>query len=150
MTSIETLFADYADHHRTPGNKWCHRFGIPIIMLSLLGMLARVPVWRGDSFTLDLGLILIVLAGVYYLRLHALLGSLMIAVSVLFYLVGARLPMPVNITLFVAGWILQFIGHARYEKRQPAFLRNLTHLLIGPLWLLDSVVPVRRKSARFA
>ena len=50
------------------------------------------------------------------------------------------------ITLFVAGWIFQFIGHGVYEKRQPAFFRNLVHLLIGPLWILNDVVPVVRQS----
>ena len=42
MRKIDAFFADYASHHRTAGNKWFHRFGIPMIMLTLLGMLARV------------------------------------------------------------------------------------------------------------
>jgi uncharacterized membrane protein YGL010W len=40
------------------------------------------------------------------------------------------------LALFVFGWILQFIGHYIYEKRSPAFFQNLTHLLVGPLWIL--------------
>ncbi len=36
--------------------------------------------------------------------------------------------------LFVAGWILQFVGHA-IEGNQPAFFRNPVYLLVGPLWL---------------
>jgi len=36
--------------------------------------------------------------------------------------------------LFIAGWILQFVGHA-IEGNQPAFFRNPIYLLIGPLWL---------------
>ena len=38
-------------------------------------------------------------------------------------------------TLFVVGWILQFIGHA-IEGNQPAFFKNPVYLLVGPLWLL--------------
>ena len=38
--------------------------------------------------------------------------------------------------LFVFGWVLQFVGHYVYEKRSPAFMKNLTHLLVGPLWIL--------------
>jgi len=39
------------------------------------------------------------------------------------------------LTMFVVGWILQFVGHA-IEGNQPAFFRNPIYLLVGPLWLL--------------
>jgi len=39
------------------------------------------------------------------------------------------------LTLFVVGWILQFVGHA-IEGNQPAFFKNPIYLLVGPLWLL--------------
>ncbi len=39
------------------------------------------------------------------------------------------------LAMFVAGWILQFIGHA-IEGNQPAFFRNPVYLIVGPLWLL--------------
>ena len=48
----------------------------------------------------------------------------------------------VALGLFIVGWIFQFIGHSVYEKRQPAFLTNAMHLLIGPLWILNDVVHV--------
>ncbi|MCA1574389.1 MAG: DUF962 domain-containing protein [Acidobacteria bacterium] len=38
-------------------------------------------------------------------------------------------------TLFVVGWILQFLGHG-IEGNQPAFFKNPVYLLVGPLWLL--------------
>ncbi len=38
-------------------------------------------------------------------------------------------------TLFVVGWILQFLGHA-IQGNQPAFFKNPVYLLVGPLWLL--------------
>ena len=41
VRDIRSLFADYASYHRTSGNKAFHRISIPLIMLSLLGMLAR-------------------------------------------------------------------------------------------------------------
>jgi uncharacterized membrane protein YGL010W len=148
MQRVQELFADYSEHHRTPGNKWCHRIGIPAIMLSLLGMLARVTLWPGDPLRIDAAMVLIALTAVFYLRLDPILGSVMVLVSIAFYFAGAWLPMSINIALFVGGWILQFIGHSAFEKRQPAFLRNLVHLLVGPLWLLNSLVaPLRGKTA---
>ena len=44
----ETLgrhFDDYAAFHRTAGDKACHSFGIPIIVLASLALLARVPLF---------------------------------------------------------------------------------------------------------
>ena len=142
MRDIQTLFDDYASYHRTAGNKWFHRLGIPMIMLTLLGMLARVDLVRAGSVVVDAAMVLVAVAGVYYLVLEWRLGLAMIAVSVAMYVAGAALPMMVNVVVFVAGWIFQFIGHSVYEKRQPAFFRNFVHLLIGPLWILNDVVPL--------
>ncbi len=138
MRDIRSLFADYAAYHQTKGNKWFHRFGIPMIMLTLLGMLARVPVWQW----ITAGVLLVVVAEAVYLSLDWRLGLAMLVVSAAFYAIGAALPLSINIAIFVLGWIFQFIGHSVYEHRQPAFLKNAMHLLVGPLWILNDVVPV--------
>jgi uncharacterized membrane protein YGL010W len=65
-------------------------------------------------------------------------------VSVAFYFAGWAIPFWVNVALFVLGWIFQFIGHSVYEHKSPAFLTNVLHLLVGPLWILNDVVPVVR------
>ena len=138
MRDIRSLFADYAAYHQTKGNKWFHRFGIPMIVLTLLGMLARVPVWQW----ITAGVVLIAIAEAVYFALDWKLGAVMLVVMAIFYLIGAALPLGVNIALFVAGWIFQFIGHSVYEHRQPAFLKNGLHLLVGPLWILNDVIAV--------
>ena len=45
---------------------------------------------------------------------------------------------------FVVGWIFQAVGHAVYEKNRPAFFRNLLHLLVGPLFLINELLRLRR------
>lgn len=153
MTDVNALFADYASYHQTRGNKSFHRAGIPLIMLSLLGMLARVQ-WTA-TWSLDVGgigglhiinaaSILIVIATIYYFLVEWRLAIPMFFVSVVFYVIGAKLPFWVNVALFVIGWIFQFIGHSVYEHKQPAFFRNFVHLLVGPLWILNDVIPVVR------
>jgi uncharacterized membrane protein YGL010W len=142
MRDIRALFDDYASYHRTKGNKWFHRFGIPMIMLTLLGMLARV-----ELGPIDAAIVLIALSSVYYLMLDWRLGLAMIAVSIGMYAAGRALPMSVNVAVFVLGWIFQFVGHSVYEKKQPAFFRNFVHLLIGPLWILNDMLPVVKPRA---
>ena len=138
MRDLSALFDDYASYHRTQGNKAFHRIGIPLIMLTLFGMLARVPI----APHVDAAMLLIAAAEVVYFVLDWRLGAAMLVVSVAFYFVGALLPMWINVVLFVAGWIFQFVGHSVYEKRQPAFLKNAMHLLVGPLWILNDLLPV--------
>jgi uncharacterized membrane protein YGL010W len=138
VRDIRTLFADYASYHRTSGNKAFHRIGIPLIMLTLLGMLARLPVVG----PVDAAILLILVAEVIYLILDWRLGAIMLVVSAVFYYVGVLLPLWLNVALFIIGWILQFVGHSVYEKRQPAFFKNALHLLVGPLWILNDLMPV--------
>jgi uncharacterized membrane protein YGL010W len=144
MLNLHALFADYASHHQTAGNKALHRLGIPLIMLTLIGMLARVPLFTAGGFAVDAAMLLVAVSTLYYLALEWRLALLMLLVSAGFWYAGRILPLWLNLTLFVAGWVLQFVGHSVYEKRRPAFVRNLIHLLIGPLWILNDVVPVVR------
>ena len=41
-------------------------------------------------------------------------------------------------SMFVVGWILQFIGHA-FEGKAPSFFRDPTFLLVGPMWFLKKL-----------
>jgi uncharacterized membrane protein YGL010W len=135
MTSIESHFADYARYHATPGNKACHRLGIPMIMFSLLGLLSEIDT------PVDLALVLVALASVYYLLLAWRLALVMLAATLAMWLVARELALWVHWVLFVAGWILQGVGHSVYEKKQPAFFRNFVHLLVGPLWIANDLLP---------
>ncbi|HEX2836095.1 MAG TPA: Mpo1-like protein [Thermoanaerobaculia bacterium] len=145
MQSIEALFADYASYHQTAGNKAFHRLGIPMIMLSLIGMLTQVKLGILGGVNYDLAMILIAASSAYYFVIEWRLALAMIAVSILFYFAGAAIPFWINVALFVLGWIFQFIGHKVYEHKNPAFFRNFLHLLVGPLWILNDLVPVVKK-----
>jgi len=148
MQTVDALFADYASYHQTKGNKVFHRLGIPMIMLSLIGMLTQVKLFNAGTIQLDVAMVLIALSSAYYFVIEWRLGMAMIAVSIVFYFVGAALGLWINVALFVLGWIFQFIGHKVYEHKNPAFFRNFVHLLIGPLWILNDVIPVVKSGAQ--
>ena len=151
MSDVQALFTDYAAYHQTKGNKAFHRLGIPLIVLSLLGMLSRLY-WTA-SWSLDVGgiaglhiidaaTIFIIAATIYYFVIEWRLAIPMFLVLVIFYVAGVKLPFWINVALFILGWIFQFVGHSVYEHKQPAFLKNFLHLLVGPLWILNDLVPV--------
>jgi len=144
---LDALWADYEEHHRTQGNKWCHLAGIPLIAAGLMGLLA-VEVTRVAGWPVELSLLLLVVGGVAYVWLDAALGAAFVGLTALLYLGMRLLDWRVALTVFVLGWVLQFVGHGVYEKRSPAFFKNLAHLLVGPLWVIHHVVPLRRARAR--
>jgi uncharacterized membrane protein YGL010W len=133
---LQDHFADYGSFHATAGNKACHSVGIPLIFFAVLALLSHVPLVRLGGFTVTLAEPVIVAITLYYLRLDAALGAMMLAVSAALAAAGRFLPVAIAISLFVLGWVLQFVGHYAYEKKSPAFYRNATHLLVGPLWIL--------------
>lgn len=140
MRRVDALLADYARAHRTRGNVLCHAFGITLIVFGVLAMLARVPVvapWTAAE-------VLIVLAGAYYLWLDRPLGIAVTLAAVLLDLAARRAgDWRIGAAAFVVGWIFQGIGHGVYEKRSPAFLRNLVHLLVGPAFLVNEALRLR-------
>jgi uncharacterized membrane protein YGL010W len=54
--------------------------------------------------------------------------------------------------LFVLGWSLQFLGHAVFERRRPAFVDDLSQTLIGPMFVVAKMLVklgMRRDLASF-
>jgi uncharacterized membrane protein YGL010W len=134
--ALSNHFTDYAAFHGTPGNRACHYIGIPLIVFSISALLGTIHVATVGGFTVTAAEVTLVGVTLYYLSLDATLAALMLATFVALDVVARQLPLGVAVVLFVVGWILQFVGHYVYEKRSPAFYRNLAHLLVGPLWIL--------------
>jgi uncharacterized membrane protein YGL010W len=134
--ALRKHFADYAAFHTTAGNKACHSFGIPLIVLSLLALFARVPLGTVGGFELTLAELVLALLVAYYLTLDATLALVMLLAFAVLDAAGRFIePLPA-LGVFVLGWILQGVGHWVYEKNSPAFFRNFVHLAVGPLWIL--------------
>ena len=133
---LKEHFADYGAFHATPGNKACHSVGIPLIFFAVLALLSHVPLLRAFGFTVTLAEPVILAITLYYARLDPALAVMMLVVAAALAAAGRFLPVPIAISLFVLGWVLQFVGHYVYEKKSPAFFQNVTHLLVGPLWVL--------------
>jgi uncharacterized membrane protein YGL010W len=132
---IEPLFNDYVNYHRHPANVACHWIGIPMIMASLLGLLSHLGSGHLNGATL-------LWAGsiLWYLTLEWKLAIPFSLVSLGFYFLGTAMPLSLQLAFFVIGWIAQLLGHAVFEKKKPAFLTNIQHLLIGPLWLFAKLI----------
>ena len=141
MSALVKHLASYGEYHRDKRNVVTHIVGVPLIVLAVEILLSR-PVLELPWFTFTPAVIATVLASIYYLKLDRRLGGAL----ALFLILCARLGLEIalmdtaiwltaGIGLFVAGWIIQFIGHY-FEGRKPAFFDDLRSLLIGPLFVL--------------
>ena len=141
MRSLVDVLSHYAAYHRDPRNIATHFVGIPLIVVAVAALLGR-PALLAEGVSLTPALAVAAVAAAYYLKLDAVLGALMAILLLLAATFGgwvARLPtrewLLAGSSAFVAGWIIQFIGHA-WEGRKPAFADDLIGLAIGPLFVL--------------
>jgi uncharacterized membrane protein YGL010W len=145
MSKLDARFQDYAQYHRTGGNQLTHIFGIPLIVIAVLGWLSSVWIvspeaWQAAGAPLafirwDLAVATIAAVTLWYSTLNWRLGLPFGLVLYGMYWIGRTLPNSACWGFFIGGWILQGVGHAVYEKKSPAFTKNIEHLLIGPIWI---------------
>jgi uncharacterized membrane protein YGL010W len=146
--SADQWFAEYGRCHHNAANETIHWICIPAILLSLLGLFWSIPLpalMRETTPYVNCATLFVAMAMAFYWRLSPPLaiGMLTVAVLALLLIVGYERSglTPVWVaamTVFVAAWILQFIGH-KIEGQKPAFFEDLQFLLIGPIWLLGFI-----------
>ena len=147
MRSVHDWLDEYGESHRNPVNKRLHWICVPLILLSLVGLLWSIPVpaaQTAHSPLLNWGVLLVIVALIYYFVLawRLAIGMTVVMAAVIAVIYGASyLPARLwllSVTVFVFAWIGQFIGH-KIEGKKPSFFKDIQFLLIGPLWLLAFV-----------
>lgn len=147
MRTVDQWLSEYGESHQNAANKVLHWICVPVIVVSLVGLLWSLPVpqaLREISPLLNWGTLLLAASVIYYFAVSwplALGMMLFVGAVTLAILWLERLPWPlwiVCIALFVVAWIGQFIGH-HYEGKRPSFLADVRFLMIGPLWLLSFI-----------
>jgi uncharacterized membrane protein YGL010W len=140
LKRVDALLADYGSHHRARGNLVCHAFGVTLIAFGIVSILTTPRV--GPVTVAE---ILIALVVAYYATLDARLAAAMaVAFGAVDLVAHAVADWRVGLAAFILGWIFQAVGHAVYEKNRPAFFKNLLHLLVGPMFLVNEVLHIRR------
>ncbi|MDH3646610.1 MAG: DUF962 domain-containing protein [Gammaproteobacteria bacterium] len=147
MPTVDAWLNEYGESHQNPTNKFLHWICVPLIVLSLIGMLWSIPVpvaFERTSPLLNWGMIFLLASLIYYFIM-----SLSLAIGMIFFTVGTVLlinwldglstPLwAISLSVFVAAWIGQFIGHI-IEGKRPSFFKDMQFLMIGPIWLLSAV-----------
>jgi uncharacterized membrane protein YGL010W len=141
MKNLVDHLSQYASYHRDSRNIVTHFVGIPMIVLAVAVLLSR-PGWEVAGWWLSPAALVALASTIFYLRLDRSLGVVMAALLALCIWAGALLAqqttwswLSTGVGLFVVGWVIQFIGHY-YEGRKPAFVDDLSGLIIGPLFVV--------------
>jgi uncharacterized membrane protein YGL010W len=141
MQTLTEHLIQYALYHRDKRNIQTHYVGIPLIVIAIFSLL-WLPLFTLSGVTVSPALLLFGATTVFYLRLDLRFGLVMLLFSGSCFAIATLLAaqptavwLGAAITLFVIGWILQFIGHY-FEGKKPAFVDDLSGLLIGPLFII--------------
>lgn len=131
MRRVDQLLAHYGESHRDQRNGAIHCVAIPLIMLSLVGLVYSAHPWAAYAF--------LAASLVYYARIGswvflATMAVVSVVAIAIVQALGSAL-LPASVGVFVLAWIAQFAGH-RIEGRKPSFFEDLQYLWVGPLFVL--------------
>lgn len=136
-SKLSAILAEYAVSHQNPINQKIHKFCVPLIMWSVLGLLASIP------SPVNMAYVFIIASLGYYIHFKNLSIILVILAPVIPMMIGVYLLRDYGFELwlgiFIAAWVGQFIGH-KIEGKKPSFFQDVFFLLIGPLWILRSFI----------
>jgi uncharacterized membrane protein YGL010W len=151
MRKIDLLLSEYGESHQDVTNKTIHWICVPLIFLSVVGLIASIPsqavqsvLGWGNPYANWAGVVL-VLVLLYYVTLSiplsigmALFGLLCLFVIQLIVRADVAPLWMVSLVIFFVAWVGQFYGH-KVEGKKPSFLKDIQFLLIGPAWLMHFI-----------
>ena len=157
MKPLTTWLKEYGESHQNPINRAIHKFAVPAITFSLLGLLWTLP--RPEVFIqfsedfgnwLNWATIFAFMCLIFYLRLSVRYAFIMLIVCGAMlgvqktWLAQTEYQALANFIIFVVAWVFQFIGH-KIEGKKPSFFQDIQFLLIGPIWVIHSLQKNSRK-----
>ncbi|KUI66969.1 hypothetical protein VM1G_02004 [Cytospora mali] len=147
---LEKQLVFYGSYHNNVVNIGVHMVCVPIILMTSFllaansGILIQTPAWLTlEYLPLNMCTIGSIIWGGFYVLMEPVAGTLlggiclgMAAADNFFYSIDPKTSTIVAGGIFAVAWILQFIGHGKFEGRAPALLDNLTQaLLLAPLFV---------------
>jgi len=147
--TIDQWLNEYGQSHQNRINKMIHWLCVPLIMLSLIGLLSSIPYSyvlevNNNSFSINTAILFLFFVSIYYFKLSKTLFFGMLLISILL-IKGVNILnsmdyalWKISLSIFIIAWIGQFIGH-KIEGMKPSFLKDIQFLLIGPAWLLSFI-----------
>ncbi|MFL0798758.1 MAG: DUF962 domain-containing protein [Cellvibrionaceae bacterium] len=141
--TLEDWFNEYGESHINPTNQLIHNFAVPIIYITIMGLLWDLP-WPealSGLAWLNWSILAVIITGGFFIRysITLTLGIIIlsaIGIALCLFVETAGIPVWLaSIVVFIIAWVFQFIGH-KIEGKKPSFFKDLQYLLVGPGWVL--------------
>lgn len=142
MKNFSELLHGYARHHTKRITKLTHFIGVPCIIVAIQMVLSWVHI-AIFGFSVSIDYIILGCVILYYLFFDVILaiatGCILLLLTSIAELITANQltlrSFEIFSLLFILGWVAQLLGHY-YEGNKPAFMENLLHALVAPLFLI--------------
>ena len=145
--SMQDWLDSYGESHQNPLNKKIHWVAVPLIFLTIVGLLWSIPVPEVMAVNkwVNFATIMLIPVFIFYARLSLPLTIGMTLWCLSCYamcnLYGSITDIPLwqsSLVIFVLAWFGQFYGH-KVEGQKPSFFEDIQYLMIGPAWLMSFI-----------
>ena len=148
--SMQDWLDGYGESHQNSLNKKIHWVAVPLIFLTIVGLLWSIPVTEAMAINLwvNFATIMLIPVFIFYARLSLSLTVGMTLWCLFCYgicylyessIESSALPLwQTCLIVFVLALIGQFYGH-KVEGEKPSFLEDIQYLMIGPAWLMSFI-----------
>lgn len=142
--SLQQWLDAYGESHQNPSNKLIHFVCVPVIFLTVVGLLWAIPVpaVMAEVPWLNWATLSLVVVVAYYARLSVplMIGMLIFSLACIGVIRTVEMAglsvLWTSVVVFVLAWIGQFIGH-KIEGKKPSFFEDIQFLMIGPAWIMN-------------
>ncbi len=141
MKKINTMLEEYSESHQNRTNQIVHKICVPLIMLSLLGLLWCIPSRQYNIAIIFSGLALVYYAFLSLKYFFLMIPQIIAMMAALWWLDRLGILLEFSIITFILSWVLQIWGH-KVEGKKPSFLKDIFFLLIGPLWVTKALLKI--------
>lgn len=149
MQTLPQLLQSYGAYHTKRATLYSHFIGVPLVVFGIMIFTAWIKINVAPVFSLALVWPLVIVIGIYYIRLDWKIGLGLLAIFCLLAAIACwytaagvdAFSVWTFLICFIGGWIIQFVGHV-FEGKKPAFLDNLWQMLAAPLFLAVELLHV--------
>ena len=146
MKTLREQLNSYAAYHYDWRNKITHFVGVPLVTFSIFVPLGWLRFVHDPNLPITGATVFYLVVLLYYLALDWKLALVQMPVTLgILWLADQASLLPFSTSLliflatFVAGWIIQLLGHF-FEGKRPALADNLLQIFNAPLFLTVEVL----------
>jgi uncharacterized membrane protein YGL010W len=139
MRPLSIYLNEYAQSHQNRNNQLLHSICVPLITWSILGVLHSYVITQNIRASYIFAAFAIIYYSCFKKILVTVSMALFSAISLFSFQFVPNL-FWTSLIVFGIAWVGQFYGH-HLEGKRPSFLKDLTFLLIGPIWVIKKFFP---------